>query len=107
MDFVIGLLALKDLTTKVTYNAILVVVDRFIKQAEYILFRNDYTAVDLAYIIHNRIIRHYGILKLIISDRDKLFTSNFWTTLLTAIRTKRKLSTAYYPQTNRQTERTN
>ena len=56
MDFVTGLLASKDPTTKVTYNAILVVVDRFTKQAEYIPFRNDYTVVDLAYIIHNRII---------------------------------------------------
>ena len=56
IDFVTGLLALKDLITKVTYNAILVIVDRFTKQAEYILFRNDYTVVDLAHIIHNRII---------------------------------------------------
>ena len=56
MDFVTGLLALKNLTTKVIYNAILVVVDRFTKQAKYILFRNDYTAVDLAHIIHDRII---------------------------------------------------
>jgi hypothetical protein len=63
-------------------------------------FRNDYTAEQLAYIFYDRIIRHYGILKSIISDRDKLFMSNFWTTLLAAIGTKRKLSTAYYPQTD-------
>jgi hypothetical protein len=34
-------------------------------------------AEQLAYIFYNQIIRHYSILKSIISDRDKLFTSNF------------------------------
>jgi len=91
----------------VSYNAILIVVDCFTKQAEYIAFRKDFTAVQLAHIINDRIIRHYSVPKSIISNRDKLFTSNFWTTLLAAIRTKRKLSTAYHPQTDRQTERTN
>ena len=60
-----------------SYDAILVVVDCFTKQAKYIAFRKNFTAVQLAHIINNRIIRHYGILKLIISNRDKLFTLNF------------------------------
>jgi hypothetical protein len=107
MDFVTGLLLSRDLATNISYNAIKVVICRFTKEAEMILFRNDYTAEQLAYIFYDRIIRHYGIPKSIISDRDKLFTSNFWTTLLAAIGTKRKLSTAYYPQTDGQTERTN
>ena len=47
------------------------------KQAKYIAFKKDFTAVQLAHIINNRIIRYYSILKLIISDRDKLFTLNF------------------------------
>ena len=51
MDFVTGLLVLRDPVTKVSYDAILVVVDRFTKQAEYIAFRKDYTAVQLAHII--------------------------------------------------------
>ena len=98
MDFVTGLPVSRDPVTQVSYDAILVVVDRFTKQAEYIAFRKDFTAVQLAHIINDRIIRYHGIPKSIISDRDKLFTSNFWTTLLAAIGTKRKLSTAYYPQ---------
>lgn len=107
MDFVTGLPTSKDPTTNVAYDAILVVVDRFTKYAEYIPFRKDYNAVQLANVIHDRIIRHHGIPKSITSDRDKLFTSNFWTTLLAAIGTKRKLSTAYHPETDGQTERTN
>jgi transposase InsO family protein len=107
MDFVTGLPVSRDPVTKVSYDAILIVIDRYTKQVEYIAFRKDYTAVQLAHIMNDRIIRHHGIPKSIISDRDKLFTSNFWTTLLAAIGTKKKLSTAYHPQTDGQTERTN
>ena len=72
-----------------------------------ILFRHSYTAEQLAHVFKDWIICYYSIPELIISDRDKLFTLNYWTTLLAAIGTKKKLSTAYYPQTDRQTERVN
>ena len=39
-----------------------------------------------------------------ISDRDKLFTSKFGKVLITQLNIKHKLSTAYYPQTDGQTE---
>jgi hypothetical protein len=77
IDFVTGLLPSRDLATNISYNAIKVVICRFTKEVEIILFRNDYTAEQLAYIFYNRIIRHYSIPKSIISNRDKLFTSNF------------------------------
>lgn len=70
-------------------------------------FRHSYTAEQLAHVFKDRIIRYHGIPESIISDRDKLFTSNFWTTFLAAIGTKKKLSTAYHPQTDRQTEQVN
>jgi hypothetical protein len=72
-----------------------------------ILFRHSYTAEQLARVFFDRIICYYGISESIISDRDKLFILNYWTTLLAAIGTKKKLSTAYYLQTDRQTKQTN
>jgi len=77
MDFVTRLPKLVDPTTKQLYNAILVIVDRFTKYAEMILFWNNYTAEQLGFVILNRLIRYHGILKFIISDRDKLFTLNY------------------------------
>ena len=43
----------------------------------------------------------------IISDRDKLFISKFWTIIIALLGIKRKLSIVFYPQTNGQTERIN
>jgi transposase InsO family protein len=107
MDFVTGLPLSRDPATGLAYDAILVIVDRFTKYALFIPFRKDYTAVQLAHVLKDRLIRHYGIPKSIISDRDKLFTSNYWATLMAEIGTQRKLSTAYHPETDGQTERTN
>lgn len=42
----------------------------------------------------------------IVSDSDPRFTSNFWEGLQKALGTKLRLSSAYHPQTNGQTERT-
>ena len=107
MDFVTQLPASRDPVTDYVYDSIFVVVDRFTKAAEFVPFRHSCTTEQLARVFLDRIIRHHGIPESIISDREKLFTSNYWTTLLAAIGTKKKLSTAYHPQTDGQTERRN
>lgn len=45
--------------------------------------------------------------EIIISDRDTRFRARFWQTLMNKLGTKHKLSTAYHPQTDGQTERLN
>jgi hypothetical protein len=107
MDFVTGLPLSKDPVTGLAYDTIMVIVDRFTKYAIMLPFRRNYTAVQLAHVLKDRLIRYHGIPKSIISDRDKLFTSNYWSTLMAEIGIQRKLSTAYHPQTDGQTERTN
>ena len=53
MDFVTGLPVLRDPATNVGYNAIFNVNCRFTKEAEFILFRHNYTAVQLAHIFND------------------------------------------------------
>jgi len=107
MDFVTGLPQSSDPATGLKYDSVLVIVCRFTKYVELLPCQKKTTAQELAFLFLDRLIRHHGIPKTIISDRDKLFTSNYWTTLMALIGTKRKLSTAYHPQTDGQTERTN
>ncbi|PSN71621.1 hypothetical protein BS50DRAFT_484216, partial [Corynespora cassiicola Philippines] len=47
INFITGLLTSYNPVFKVFYNTILVVVDRFTKYTEIILFRNNYTALEL------------------------------------------------------------
>ncbi|MBW0516658.1 hypothetical protein O181_056373 [Austropuccinia psidii MF-1] len=58
-----------------SYNACLVIVDRFSKTPIFLPCHKDDTAMDRAVIIQNRVISWTGIFKNIISDRDPKFTS--------------------------------
>ncbi|WVZ76442.1 hypothetical protein U9M48_024418 [Paspalum notatum var. saurae] len=61
----------------------------------------------LAELYISRIVCLHGVPKKIISDRGSQFTSRFWEQLHNSLDKKLRFSTAYHPQTDRQTERTN
>ena len=60
----------------------------------------------LAKLYINKVIRFYGVLVSIISDRDPRFTSRLWPTLQQALETKLNLSMTFHPQTDGQSEMT-
>ncbi|MBW0580186.1 hypothetical protein O181_119901 [Austropuccinia psidii MF-1] len=88
-----------------SYNACLVIVDRYRKTPIFLPCHKDDTAMDTALIIWNRVIYHTGLFKNIISDRDPKFTSALWTNLHKLLGTKLSFSTAYNPQTDGLAER--
>ena len=88
-------------------NAIVVFVDRLSKMAHFIATTTQVTAPELANIFLTEIVRLHGMPTSIISDRDPRFTSNFWKAFFKMLNTKLQMSTAYHPQTDGQTERTN
>jgi hypothetical protein len=75
--------------------------------AYFIPYKEASTAEELAYTFLRIIVSNHGMPQEIISDRDKLFTSNFWKSLMKQLGAKHKLSTAAHPQTDGQTERIN
>jgi hypothetical protein len=89
------------------YDSILVVVDRYTKMAHYVPCRKDITADTLAEVFMRDVCRLHGQPKSITSDRGPILTSKFWSTLCYYLGTRRKLSTAFHPQTDGQTERQN
>ncbi|MBW0578503.1 hypothetical protein O181_118218, partial [Austropuccinia psidii MF-1] len=88
-----------------TYNACLVIVDRYSKRPIFLPCHKDDTAMDTALLIWNRVISHTGLFKNIISDRDPKFTSALWTNLHKLLGTRLSFSTAYHPQTDGLAER--
>ena len=107
MDFVVKLPKSTDPATKVVYNSILVVVDKLTKYTHLVLWKKSGTASKLASVLLRELVSHQGLPKTIISDQDKLFTLKFWNTWTRQLSIDTRISTAYYPQTDRQTEQTN
>ncbi len=64
-------------------------------------------ALSLAEVIIEAVVRHHGLSDSIVSDWGSVFTSKFWSSLCYFLGIKRKLSTAFYPQTDSQTKRQN
>ncbi|MBW0544373.1 hypothetical protein O181_084088 [Austropuccinia psidii MF-1] len=81
-----------------SYNACLVLVDRYSKTPMFLPCHKDDTAMDTAIMIWNKGISHTGLFLNNISDRDPNFTSELWTNLNNFFGTKLSLSTAYHPQ---------
>ena len=65
------------------------------------------TALNVAKLFVKEILRFHGMPKSIISDRDTKFTSHFWKATFAAIGTELRMSTAFHPQTDGETERVN
>ncbi|MBW0534189.1 hypothetical protein O181_073904 [Austropuccinia psidii MF-1] len=88
-----------------SYNACLVLVDRYSKTPMLLPCHKDDTAIDTAIMIWNKVISHTGVFQNIISDRDPKFTLALWTQLHNLFGTKLSFSTAYHPQTDGLEER--
>ena len=61
----------------------------------------------LAEVILDVVVRHFGLPDSIVSDRGSFFTSMFWSSFCYFLEIKWRLSTAFHPQTDDQTERQN
>jgi hypothetical protein len=89
------------------FDGLLVITDPFTKAVTLEPIKTTYGAVEVAEIFFKRIVSREGLPIKIISDRDPRFTGEFWKNLFRLIGTEIALSSAYHPQSDGQTERTN
>jgi hypothetical protein len=102
MDFVTGLPKIKD-----GFNAILMVVDRLIKMHHYVpctAEEDGTSAEETAKLLINNVWKLHGLPSTIVSDRGPQFVSLVWKTVCKALKINIKLSTAFHPETDGQSE---
>jgi hypothetical protein len=75
LDFVVKLLLLRDLITRIKYDFILVIMDRLTKYTYIILYLKASTAENLVYIFLKVVVANYNALEKMISDKNKFFIS--------------------------------
>jgi transposase InsO family protein len=82
------------------FDSIMVIVDRYTKMSLYIPVKKTITAEEMATVFLRRVVRYFGVPKGIVLDQGSVFTSKFWSSLCFYLQVKRRLSTAFHPQTD-------
>jgi hypothetical protein len=101
MDFITGLPPSNGFTV------IMVVVDRLTKYGHFFPLKSDYDSKKVAEVFMQNVVKLHGMPASIVSDRDKVFTSNFWKQLFKLQGTTLAMSSAYHPQSDGQSEALN
>lgn len=101
MDFIEGLPPSRQ------FDCLLVVVDKLTKYAHFIPLKHPYTASKVADVFVDNIYKLHSMPLALVSDRDPVFTSQFWQSVFRATGTQLKMSTSNHPETDGQTERVN
>ena len=89
------------------YNALFVTCCHHTKQAHIIPMSTTTSARGLATLFRDHVWKLHGLPETALLDRGPQFAAEFMKELNEILGIKTKLSTAYHPQTNRQTERVN
>jgi hypothetical protein len=82
MDFIEGL------PVSGTANVIMVIVDRLSKYAHFVPLKHPYTAASVATAFLENVVKLHSVPLSIVSDRDKIFTSQLWKELFKSMGTK-------------------
>ena len=101
VDFITKLPVSKD------YDLILVVCDMFLKMSHFVVTTEKTMVKGLARLFRDNVWKLYGLPESVISDREPQFAAGMMKELNKMLGIEMKLSMAYHPETDRQTERTN
>jgi hypothetical protein len=79
-------------------------VGHFSMYAHFVPLGHLYTATSVAKAFFESIVRLHGLLESIVSYRDPVFTSKFWSELFTLSSIRLQMSSAFHPQSDSQSE---
>ena len=82
----------------------MVVVDRLTKYAHFCALSHPFKASTFAIAFMETIQKLHGNPKIIVSDRDPIFTGNFWMELFSCLGTELAHISSYHPQSDGKTD---
>jgi transposase InsO family protein len=85
-------------------SVIMVIVDRLTKYAHFCALSHPFKASTVSTAFMETVQKLHGSPKIIVSDRDPIFTGHFWTELFSCLGTQLAHSSSYHPQSDGQTE---
>ena len=98
MDFIEGL------PTSNGFSVLLVVVDHLSKYGHFIALLHPYSAKKIVEAFVKEVVWLHDMPRSIVSDRDPIFTSQFWVEYFQVQGSTLRMSSTYHPQTNKQME---
>jgi hypothetical protein len=98
MDFITGLPKFEG------KSVIMVIVDRLTKYAHFSALSHPFKDSTVSTAFMETVQKLHGSPKIIVSDRDPIFTGHFWTELFSCLGTQLAHSSSYHPQSDGQTE---
>lgn len=101
INFIEGLLKSKR------KNAIPEMVCRLTKLAYFLPLSHPFSVATVAHLVMDNICKLHRIPRVIVSEREKIFTNLFWQELFKFLGMKLAFGTAYHPQSDGQTGRVN
>ena len=101
MDFITGLPKFEG------RSVIMVVVDRVFNYAHFCALSHPFKSIKFATAFMETIQKLHGNPKIIVSDRDPIFTGNFLIELFSSLGTQRAHKSSYHPQSDHHTETVN
>ena len=94
--------------TKSGNDSVAVFVDKASHMIHIAPFKNkNFTSPDFQRMMEQEVVRLHGMPNRMITDRDKLFTSEWWKQFIDDVKLKHHLPTAYHPRTDGLTEKLN
>ncbi len=89
------------------YNSVLVIINRYIKMTLYIFVTKKIIAIELTKIIFHQMMLKYDASKNVVSNKEFVFTSAYWTNICYHMKMKKRLNIVFHSQIDDQTKRQN